>query len=155
MGLPVAPGFEGVETFARSLDTNGSVSLGIVNAYEVSVPKSSVTPTFSACLISAFLGLAAAFVLLGKAIRRHERQTTMSKGEIPAEVQRTLCVARITIVLDSIRTLSNDTPWPIDEKGAGVTELRPLPRRHGGWEYPREVAADERDFVHSDRKKEA
>ena len=80
MGPPAPPGFEGVETFAWSPDTNGTVTLGIVNAYGVSVPigyyqavaLTAGSPALGDTLLFVFLGIAAVFVLIGKAIQRHE-----------------------------------------------------------------------------------
>jgi hypothetical protein len=80
VGPPAPPGFEGVKTFAWSPDTNGTVTLGVANAYGVSVPigyyqvvmKATNGPTLDETLIVVFLGIAACFVLLGKAIHRHE-----------------------------------------------------------------------------------
>ncbi len=82
MGPPAPPGFEGVETFAWSPGTNGTVTLGIVNAYGVSVSighfqavvKATSNPTFGDTLLSVFLGFAAGFVLLGKTIHRRDRE---------------------------------------------------------------------------------
>jgi hypothetical protein len=78
IGPPAPSAFEGVQTFAWSPDTNGTVTLGIVNAYGVSVPigyyqaviKATGSPTFDDTLLFVFLGIAAGFVLLGKAIHR-------------------------------------------------------------------------------------
>ena len=82
MGPPAPSGFEGLETFAWSPDTNGTVTLGIVNAYGVSVPighyqavvKATGNPTFGDTLLFVFLGVAAGFVLLGKTIHRRDRE---------------------------------------------------------------------------------
>ena len=82
MGPPAPSGFEGVETFAWSPDTNGTVTLGIVNGYGVSVPighyqavvKATGNPTFGDTLLFVFLGVAAGFVLLGKTIHRRDRE---------------------------------------------------------------------------------
>lgn len=70
---PPAPrGFEGVRTFVWSPDTNGTVTLGIVNAYGASVPigyyESIVHvlkgPNFYMTGLLVFLLLAAGFTLL-------------------------------------------------------------------------------------------
>ena len=82
MGPPAPSGFEGVQTFAWAPDTNGTVTLGIVNAYGVSVPigyyqaavKATGSPTLDDALLFVFLGIAAGFVLLGKAINRHNAE---------------------------------------------------------------------------------
>ena len=82
MGPPAPPGFEGVETFAWSPDTNGIVTLGITNAYAVSVPigyyqavvPAAGGPTLGDTLLFVFLGIAAGFVLLGKAIHKRGKQ---------------------------------------------------------------------------------
>ncbi len=78
MDPPAPPGFEGVETFAWSPDANGTVTLGVVNAYGVSVPighyqavvYATSGPTLDDTLLFVFLGIAAGFVLLGKAAHR-------------------------------------------------------------------------------------
>ncbi|MDG7016112.1 MAG: hypothetical protein JRM82_01920, partial [Nitrososphaerota archaeon] len=82
MGPPAPSGFEGVETFAWSPDANGTVTLGIVNAYGVSISighyqavvKATGNPTFGDTLLFMFLGVAAGFVLLGKTIHRRDRE---------------------------------------------------------------------------------
>jgi hypothetical protein len=84
MGPPAPPGFEGVETFAWSPDTNGTVTLGIVNAYGVSVPigyyqavvHAAGSPALGDTLLFVFLGAAAGFVLLGKSVRRRSGEDT-------------------------------------------------------------------------------
>ena len=75
---PGPPGFEGVQTFAWSPDTNGTVTLGVVNAYGVSVPigyyhavtNTTSRPALDETLLVVFLGVATGLVLLGKAIHR-------------------------------------------------------------------------------------
>jgi hypothetical protein len=82
MGPPAPSGFEGVETFAWSSDTNGTVTFGIVNAYGVIVPigyyqvvmKVTSSPNLDETLMVVFLGIAACFVLLGKAIHQHNTE---------------------------------------------------------------------------------
>ena len=81
MNPPAPPSFEGAETFAWSPDANGTVTLGIINAYGVSVPigyyqvtvKAGGSPTFDGTLLFMFLGIAAGFVLLGRAIHRRDK----------------------------------------------------------------------------------
>ena len=80
MGPPAPPGFEGVETFVWSPDTNGTVTLGIVNAYGVSVPigyyQAVAEPVPNSVSSDGFplilLLTAAAFVMMGKVIKRLE-----------------------------------------------------------------------------------
>ncbi len=82
MGPPAPPGFEGVRTFAWSPDANDTVTLGIVNSYGVSVPigyyqaamKAARGPTLDETLMVVFLGIAAGFVLLGRAIHRNDAE---------------------------------------------------------------------------------
>ena len=90
MGPPAPPGFEGVETFAWSPDTNGTVTLGIVNAYGVSVPigyyqgvaYAAGGPTLDDNLLFVFLGIAVGFVLLGKAVRRRNGEDIPDSASI-------------------------------------------------------------------------
>ncbi|MDG7016365.1 MAG: hypothetical protein JRM82_03215, partial [Nitrososphaerota archaeon] len=92
MGPPAPSGFEGVETFAWSPDTNGTVTLGIVNAYGVSVPighyqaqvQPTKVPTTDNTLILVFLSMAACFVLVGKAIHRHSIERETQKPTFPS-----------------------------------------------------------------------
>jgi hypothetical protein len=92
MGPPAAPGFEGVLTFAWSPHTNGTVTLGIVNSYGVSVPisyyqavaKATSSPTLDEILMVVFLGITAGFVLLGKAIHRHNAEGGTYEPDFPS-----------------------------------------------------------------------
>jgi hypothetical protein len=91
MGPPAPPGFEGVETFAWSPDMNGTVTLGIVNAYGVSVPigyyqavvHTAGSPALGDTLLFVLLGIAAGFVLLGRAIHRHNSETETQEPAFP------------------------------------------------------------------------
>ncbi|MDG7016373.1 MAG: hypothetical protein JRM82_03255 [Nitrososphaerota archaeon] len=98
MGPPAPSGFEGVETFAWSPDTNGTVTLGIVNAYGVSVPigyyqavvHTTSSPALGETFLFVLLGIAAGFVLFGKAVQRR----VVGEGRdhsSQAEAQRTMC----------------------------------------------------------------
>jgi hypothetical protein len=78
LGPPAPSGFEGATTFAWPPDRNGTVTLGIVNSFGVSVPigyyqamvHAVKGPSFDDTLLLGFLLIAAGFVLLGKAINR-------------------------------------------------------------------------------------
>jgi hypothetical protein len=80
MGPPAPSGFEGGVTFVWAPDRNGTVTLGIVNAFGVSVPigyydamvHAVKGPNFDDTLLLVFLLVAAGFVLLGKASHRHD-----------------------------------------------------------------------------------
>ena len=146
MGPPAPPGFEGAETFAWSPDTNGTVTLGIVNAYGVSVPigyyqatvHSAGGPTFNDTLLFVFLGIAAGFVLLGVAIQRH---VEVERGSSSYTLAR--CIepsGRILPILTAYLYLMNHfyaDPWQLPHRKAPTFKflhvLSVPPRTTSNW----------------------
>jgi hypothetical protein len=78
MGPPAPTGFEGVQSFTWSPDRNGTVTIGIVNSFGVSIPigyyeatvHSAKAPNLGYEFLWVFLAGCAAFIVLGRFLRR-------------------------------------------------------------------------------------
>lgn len=81
MGPPAPPGFEGVQSFTWSPDRNGTVTIGIVNSFGVSIPvgyfeatvHSPESPSRDYTFLWIFLAACASFVVLGRFLTRRGR----------------------------------------------------------------------------------
>jgi hypothetical protein len=81
---PAPPGFEGTQTFVWAPDTNGTVTLGIVNSFGVSTPigyyqatvHSAKAPNLDYALFWVLLVVCASFVVLGKLLGRRGKADT-------------------------------------------------------------------------------